>query len=77
MIATKHHLLSLSWLEPLKSTSLFPLSTTFVHILAQRGRLSKGKFQQILEKERVYQLGDEKYNLTGGNRIQPQQAVLT
>jgi hypothetical protein len=32
---------------------LLPLSTTFVHILAQREGLSKRKFRQIVEKEGV------------------------
>jgi hypothetical protein len=42
---------------------LFPLSTTFVHILAEGRSLSKGKFQQILEKEEVLRVGCKKYNL--------------
>jgi hypothetical protein len=44
---------------------LLPLSTTFVHILAQREGLSKGKFQQILEKARVLREGLKNYNLAG------------
>jgi hypothetical protein len=77
VIATKHQLHSLSWLEPLKTTSLFPLSTTFVHILAQGGWLSKGKFQQIIEKAGVSADGGEKHNLSGQDQGNPQQNVLT
>jgi hypothetical protein len=44
---------------------LLPLSTTFVHILAQWEGLSKGKFQQILEKARVLREDLKNYNLAG------------
>jgi hypothetical protein len=47
--------------------SLFPLWTTFVHILDQQQGLSKGKFQQILQKEGVSRGGCKKYNLFGNN----------
>jgi hypothetical protein len=42
-----------------------PLSTTFVHILAQWGGLSKGKFRQIPQKEVVCRFGSKKHNLAG------------
>jgi hypothetical protein len=47
----------------LKTVSLFPLSTTFVHILAEERGLSKKKFRQILQKEEVSRVGSKKYNL--------------
>jgi hypothetical protein len=56
---------------------LFPLWTTFVHILAERTELSKRKFRQIPWKEGVSSLGSKKYNLAGGTRWRPQQIVLT
>jgi hypothetical protein len=40
-----------------------PLSTTFVHILAEGRGLSKKKFRQILQKEEVSRVGSKKYNL--------------
>jgi hypothetical protein len=40
-----------------------PLSTTFVHILAEERGLSKKKFRQILQKEEVSRVGSKKYNL--------------
>jgi len=44
---------------------LFPLWTTFVHILDQLRWLSKGKFQQILQKEWLSAAGSKKYNGAG------------
>jgi len=68
---------SLSRLERLKSTSLFPLSTTFVHILAQGRSLSKGKFQQIIEKAGGYEEICNKHKLAGPSRAKPQPNVLS
>jgi hypothetical protein len=55
---------------------LFPLWTTFVHILAEGRSLSKGKFQQILQKEEVSRAGWEKYNLEYRSPIYLQLIVL-
>jgi hypothetical protein len=55
---------------------LSPLWTTFVHILDQLRGLSKGKFQQILQKEGVSRAGCQKYNGCGRNRICLQPVVL-
>ncbi len=60
----------------LKIVSLFPLWTTFVHILAEGRSLSKGKFQQILQKEEVSRAGWKKYNLEYRNQIHLQLIVL-
>jgi hypothetical protein len=60
----------------LKTISLFPLWTTFVHILAEGRGLSKGKFQQILKKEEVSRVGCKKYNLEYRSPIYLQQLVL-
>jgi hypothetical protein len=56
---------------------LIPLWTTFVHILAERRELSKGKFQQISEKEGVLSVDSKNYNLSGKRRTNPQQVGLT
>jgi hypothetical protein len=56
--------------------SLFPLWTTFVHILDQQRELSKGKFQQILQKEGVSWAGSKKYNLCALKWSLPQRVVL-
>jgi hypothetical protein len=60
----------------LKTVSLFPLWTTFVHILAEGRGLSKGKFQQILQKEEVLRVGWKKYNLEYRNPVCLQLIVL-
>jgi hypothetical protein len=60
----------------LKTVSLFPLWTTFVHILAEGRNLSKGKFQQILQKEDVLRVGWKKYNLEYRNPVYLQLIVL-
>jgi hypothetical protein len=60
----------------LKTVSLFPLWTTFVHILAEGRGLSKGKFQQIIQKEEVLRAGWKKYNLEYRNAVYLQLIVL-
>jgi hypothetical protein len=60
----------------LRIVSLPPLWTTFVHILDQPRGVSKRKFRQILQKERVSQPDRKKYNGCHGNRIWLQQVVL-
>jgi hypothetical protein len=60
----------------LKTVSLFPLWTTFVHILDEGRNLSKGKFQQILQKEEVLGVGWKKYNLEYRNPVYLQLIVL-
>jgi hypothetical protein len=61
----------------LKTVSLFPLWTTFVHILAEGRGLSKGKFQQIPQKEAASSVDDKKYNLEYLDQIHVQQIVLS
>jgi hypothetical protein len=56
---------------------LIPLSTTFVHILAQGRRLSKGKFEQMLEKQGLLSAEDKKHNMAGMEGASPLLAVLT
>jgi hypothetical protein len=65
------------WLKPLKTASLLPLSTTFVHILAQGRGLSKGKFEQILVKEGLWRADRKKHNMTGMEGAFPLHDVLT
>jgi hypothetical protein len=61
----------------LKTVSLFPLWTTFVHILAEGRGLSKGKFQQILKKEEVSKAGCKNYNPQYRNGVYLQLIVLS
>jgi hypothetical protein len=63
--------------EPLRIASLLPLSTTFVHILAQGRGLSKGKFEQILEKEGLSRVDRKKHNRAGMEGALPLHDVLT
>jgi hypothetical protein len=62
------------WLE---TVSFSPLWTTFVHILDQWRGLSKGKFQQILQKEWLSVAGGKKYNGAGCKRLRLQGVVFT
>jgi hypothetical protein len=65
------------WLGSLRTASLIPLSTTFVHILAQGRGLSKGKFEQILKKQGLSRVDFKKHNMAGVEGASPLPAVLT